>query len=128
MSLFSIFYLLLLHWVADFICQTDWEAKNKSTNNEALISHTSMYSIITFGGLIIYAIIAATSSLDTISVGSILLFTAVTFVTHTFIDYYTSRVNSYFWQKKDSHNFFVSVGFDQVLHYVQLFLCFKYIL
>ena len=52
-------------------------------------------------------------------------FPLITFITHTITDYFTSRLNSRLWAKGDVHNFFVSVGFDQVLHYVQLFLTYQ---
>lgn len=106
MSLFEIFMILLIHWVADFVLQTDWQAKNKSINNNALLTHTGAYSIV---WLVIFGP----------------LFGLITFVTHTVTDYFTSRLNKYLWEKGDVHNFFVSVGFDQVLHYVQLFLTYQ---
>lgn len=49
-------------------------------------------------------------------------FVPITFIFHTITDYFTNRLNSKLWAKGDVHNFFVSVGFDQCLHYVQLFL------
>jgi len=52
------------------------------------------------------------------------LFPIITFICHWITDYFTSRLNSKLWAKGDVHNFFVSVGFDQVLHYIQLFLTF----
>jgi hypothetical protein len=54
-----------------------------------------------------------------------LQFGFITFIFHTITDYFTSRLNSKLWKKGDVHNFFVSIGFDQVLHYVQLFLTYK---
>jgi hypothetical protein len=57
-------------------------------------------------------------------VGAVVLafvFSFITFGAHWFTDYYTSRLNSKLWSKGDVHNFFVNVGFDQVLHYIQLF-------
>jgi hypothetical protein len=51
-----------------------------------------------------------------------LWFSTLTFIFHWSTDYVTSRLNSKLWAKGDVHNFFVSVGFDQVLHYAQLFL------
>jgi len=52
-------------------------------------------------------------------------FVLITFVAHTITDYFTSRLNAKLWAKGDVHNFFVSVGFDQVLHYVQLFVTYQ---
>jgi len=37
-------------------------------------------------------------------------------------------INAKLWAKGDVHNFFVSIGFDQVLHYIQLFITFKYLM
>jgi hypothetical protein len=120
MSLYVIFGIILIHWFADFVCQTDWQAQNKSKSNKALLSHTLTYSWIwlTFG--CIYVLF----NLETYVPWTLTKFVWITFAAHTLTDYVTSRINSYLWQKKDVHNFFVSVGFDQVLHYVQLFLTF----
>ncbi len=106
MSLFEIFMILLIHWLADFVLQTDWQAKNKSSNNYALLTHTGVYSLI-------WLVILGP------------MFALITLVAHTITDYFTSRLNKYLWEKGDVHNFFVSVGFDQILHYVQLFLTYQ---
>ena len=39
---------------------------------------------------------------------------------HWVTDFLTSRIGKPFWDKGDFHNGFVVVGFDQVLHYIQL--------
>lgn len=125
--LISIIYVLLLHWLADFILQTDWMAINKSTNNEALIVHASSYSIVMLFGMVLYTLICGVD-LGYIVLSNLVAFGAITFAAHTVTDYYTSRLNSKLWKEGKRHEFFVSIGFDQVLHYVQLFLCFKYLL
>ena len=112
MSLTLIFSILFFHWVFDFVCQTHWQATNKSTNNYALLQHTLVYSL----SWVPFSIIVLG--------GSGGLFVLITFIAHTITDYFTSRLNSYLWKKGDVHNFFVSVGFDQFLHYLQLFLTF----
>lgn len=80
-----------------------------------------------------------------------LLFVLITFVCHTITDYFTSRLNSRLLPKttlvtlntrylggggnemlcypkgSSHHNFFVSIGFDQVLHYTQLFLTYYFL-
>lgn len=33
--------------------------------------------------------------------------------------------NGSLWEQKKVHEFFVSIGFDQLLHYIQLILTFK---
>lgn len=112
LSISTILTVIFVHWFADFVLQTDWQAKNKSKNNKALIAHTGIYSFVWF----LTCLLLGFSALNCI------IFTAITFVAHTLTDYFTSRLNSKLWAQGKVHNFFVSVGFDQVLHYVQLFL------
>jgi hypothetical protein len=105
------FIIILVHWIADFVLQTHWQATNKSTSNRALLSHTGIYSL----AWILPAIIL-------LGIVDGIIFVGITFILHTITDYFTSRLNSHLWKKGDIHNFFVSVGFDQILHYGQLFL------
>lgn len=95
-------FLLLVHWVADFVCQTDEMAINKSSSNAWLFTHTGVYAcfLLMFGP--VYAI--------------------VNWAAHTLTDYCSSRASSYFWKKNDRHNFFVVIGFDQFLHIAVLIL------
>ena len=104
---------LISHWLADFIMQTDYEATNKSFDDSMLLKHTIKYSLV-------MSIIIGIFTLMTLP--KILLFLIITFLCHTVQDYYTSRLNARLWQENRRHDFFVSVGFDQVLHYLQLFL------
>ena len=109
-------YIIFLHWIADFVCQTDKMARGKSKNWKDLLSHTLVYSLImSFGMLFVL----------NFSLINILLFGLTTFMLHTITDYFTSRLNSKLWADNKVHNFFVSVGFDQVLHYTQLFLTYS---
>jgi hypothetical protein len=55
----------------------------------------------------------------------LLLFPIITFIAHTITDYFTSRLNAKLWAKGNVHNFFVSIGFDQYLHYLQLFITYS---
>jgi hypothetical protein len=110
------FGIIVLHFIADFVLQTDAQAKAKSKSNNALLAHTGIYSLFFLvAGLFCGGIIFAGK------------FALITFLAHTVTDYFTSRLNSWLWAKGDVHNFFVSVGFDQVLHYAQLLLTFYYL-
>ena len=59
------------------------------------------------------------------------LFIPITFVCHWLTDYFTSKVNTglAIEAKRTTkwHDFFVNVGFDQLLHYIQLFLTYYYL-
>lgn len=126
MNLIEIFSIILIHWFADFVLQTDKQAKGKSKNWDDLLSHTLNYSLF----WIVPMLIIVFSGYTRLEVGWsqwMLLFIPITFITHTITDYFTSRLNSKLWSEGKVHNFFVSVGFDQVLHYVQLFTTYYYL-
>lgn len=118
-TLFIVLFILFVHWFSDFVLQTDWQAQNKSKAWIPLLSHTGIYSLcwipfcfIVFGNNLL----------------ANLTFVLITFVAHTITDYFTSRLNSYLWREKKVHYFFVSIGFDQLLHYAQLLLTYQFIL
>jgi len=106
----TIMSIIAVHWIADFVLQTDWQAKNKSSNNKALFAHVTSYTV----ALYVYAIIF-------LPVEVVYLWTFSNSLLHLITDYFTSRINTYLWSKGRVHDFFVSVGFDQVIHYACLF-------
>lgn len=108
-----------LHWFGDGVLQTDKQAKGKSKNWSDLLAHTFTYSSVYFAASVIYFFVVPNIW--------ILLFAPITLLFHTITDYFTSRLNSKLWAKGDVHNFFVSVLFDQFLHFVQLFYTFYYL-
>lgn len=98
----DIVILIWIHFIADFILQTDDIAKAKSTSNKALLIHVVIYSVLLlwFGWL----------------------FAIVNLVGHAITDYFTSRTASYFYQNDQRHWFFVTIGFDQAIHLTMLVL------
>lgn len=117
-SFYEIVVILFIHWVADFVVQTNWQAQNKSKDNIALLSHTFTYTVVVFCG---FFLLTGRGGPVTMShLGSALAFSLVTFITHTIIDYFTSRISAKLYKDGDIHNFFVMIGLDQIMHYVQL--------
>lgn len=116
MTNLEIFSILIIHWIGDFICQTDWQAKNKSTHNKALFLHVLSYTMVWFfaGAWFFYAPVVA-------------IFCLITFMAHFITDYFTSRLNTKLYTDGKIHWFFVSIGFDQILHYIQLFLTYQFL-
>lgn len=111
----GILLIIIVHWFADFVLQTNSQAKGKSKNWKPLLQHTLNYSLCwMIVGIIIYPSWS-------MFIGFTLPFTVITLVAHTITDYFTSRLNRKLWEQGRTHAFFVSVGFDQVLHYAQLF-------
>jgi len=109
-------YILLIHFLGDFCLQTDWQAKNKSTDVWALTAHCLVYSLVWVIALLPVLGITA------------VIFGIMTFATHLLTDFFTSRISKPFWDKGDTHTGFIIVGFDQILHYIQLYLTFKLLL
>lgn len=103
--------LLVIHWIADFRLQANWMAMQKSESTwngiSALTLHVTVYSLcfLWFG----------------------LLFVWWTFATHFVTDAITSRVNSYLYRRDMRHLFFVSIGFDQLIHATTLALTWKWL-
>ena len=77
-------------------------ALNKGSNLNWLVIHCLVYSIpfIFFFGL------------D---------FAAVAFTSHLLIDFISSKITKYLWNKGERHWFFVVIGLDQALHLTVLF-------
>lgn len=129
MTLQEILIIIFCHWVFDFVFQSHETSINKSKSWKYLLKHTATYSgswIIVFiiffmqNGYpyreVMFEIDMTPIFLNTLS------FIGVTMVFHTVTDYFTSRHNAKLYKEGRIHAFFVSIGFDQFLHYAQLFI------
>ena len=115
MSLQEILIILLIHWLADFSLQTHSQALGKSKSFEPLFEHVVVYSLVW--------LLAAYFLLGNWDKAAV--FAIVTFICHFVTDLITSRIARGFFDKGDTHNGFTVVGFDLILHYLQLFLTFE---
>lgn len=113
----QIFIIIFTHWVADFILQDEKWALGKSKNLNDLLCHTIVYSGFWFLPM-----------LYLIGLESSLMFVCITFLFHTLTDYFTSKIvskkfaNNHYGSQIPNLGAFTIIGFDQVLHYIQLFL------
>lgn len=119
-SIIIVLSILFIHWIADFVCQSEEMSLGKSKSWDPLLEHAFTYSAIWVLPSMFYGVLTHSDY----TVGHIIWFSPITFVCHTATDYYTSRVNAQLWDQKKTHQFFVSIGFDQFLHFTQLFLTF----
>ncbi len=100
--------LLAVHWFGDFVLQTHWQATNKSKNWNALFRHVFTYTVVLF---------FATPFIFPQGVyWGWFLFVTINGSLHFVTDAVTSRITSKLYAKGDIHNFFVAVGFDQLIH------------
>lgn len=127
MKIEIVLFIIFVHWIADFVLQTDKQAKGKSKNWIDLLDHTLSYSLVWLivGLIFLFYSLIKIPIQSTSNLLNIFYFVGVTFICHTVTDYFTSRLNSKLWIKGEVHNFFVSVGFDQFLHYAQLLITYK---
>lgn len=95
--------ILLLHFVMDFICQSDWMALGKSSKWWPLFWHVLIYS----------------SAFGYVWGPEMFLWT---FVTHFVTDYFTSRWTTNLFKRGERHDFFVIIGLDQLIHATTLTL------
>ena len=119
-----VLFILFVHWIADFVLRTDKQAKGKSKNWDDLLDHTLNYSAVWYGTGMLFQIFTNGKAFEVWAVSE---FTLITFIFHTITDYFTSRLNSKLYDKGQIHNFFVSIGFDQLLHYTQLLFTYWYL-
>lgn len=117
-SIYIIFTIIITHYIADFIMQDEKWAVGKSKNVYDLTYHVWTYSLIW--------IVPAYFMLETTS--QMYVFLVVTFCAHWITDYITSRIVSKKFEAKHygspipNLGAFSVIGFDQLLHYTQLFL------
>ena len=106
---FLLCFVFALHFIGDFMLQTHKQATNKSKSIKYLTYHVLTYclpffALIALGGLSY----------------NMLYFFLLLFGTHWLTDFFSSKATSYFYRKQDWHNFFVIVGFDQLVHIITL--------
>ena len=103
----DVVFLMLLHFCADFLMQTDSMALNKSTHNGWLGLHCLVYSV---PFALFYGV----------------WFALVNMVIHFGVDFFTSRATTAAWKAKRRQAFFIIIGADQLIHITTLILTFLY--
>lgn len=108
--------IIICHWIFDFIFQAEEWALGKSKSLKPLLKHTFTYGILWNIPVYIF----------TGDIIGTLIFSLITFVAHTITDYFTSKAVSKKFANKElggpipNLGAFTYIGFDQVLHYIQL--------
>ena len=103
--MYEILLLIWIHFVADFLLQSDKMALNKSSSNEWLAIHVGIYTLpfFIFGWQ----------------------FALINGAAHFITDYFTSRYAKRLWIREERHWFFVIVGLDQAIHLTTLVVTYE---
>lgn len=108
--------ILVAHYIGDFVIQTQEQSEKKSVSNNHLWMHCVTYSLVWL-------------FVSPFFVGwNCFWFFLITFICHFGTDYFTSRMVKKRFSVKRYHDGFVVIGMDQILHYVQLYLTFHFLL
>ena len=107
----TLLFLMLAHWVGDFVLQSDAIAKGKSKSLDVLFTHVLIYTGVMFWSACIVMPIQTAGR-----------WVVVNAVLHFVTDFLTSKASARLFAKGDVHNGFVVIGFDQFLHLVCLTL------
>lgn len=99
--------MVWLHFIADFVFQSDWMAMNKSKRIWPLNIHIFVYMLCLLGFGFQFALLNG--------------------VLHWITDFFSSRVTSLLWAKQKRHWFFVVIGLDQAIHMSCLFCSYIYL-
>lgn len=117
------FCIFIVHWIADYLLQRGEWAIQKSSDMNALLKHTITYSVVWLIPMI-----------PLLGFINALWFCYLTWVIHTLTDFATSpKVKRMFEEEKyytdlPNQGVFSMMGFDQVLHYLQLYGTFLFLL
>lgn len=116
---------IVIHFIGDFICQTDWMAINKSKSWMALLTHVLVYTWVLFIGTTLFVLYLGYPDLGlsltlTIALPPIVLWVSLNGALHFITDAITSRWTASLWKREQRHWFFVVIGLDQVIHYTTL--------
>ena len=92
----TIFLLIWIHFVADFLLQTDKMATQKSKSLFWLSAHVGVYTVpfLIFGWR--YAVFNG--------------------LAHFVTDFFTSKITAQLWKREKRHAFFAVIGLDQAIH------------
>jgi hypothetical protein len=98
--------ILLFHFIADFLFQSDDMAMNKSWGYGWLTMHTGVYT----------AVLMSLMMMLFKNIEFAVFFATINGAGHWIIDAVTSRINTKLWKEEKRHWFFTMIGFDQFLH------------
>ncbi len=115
-DIYTIIAILFAHWVADFICQTQYMALNKAKSLKALGLHALAYTIA-----MLFLLAPILTSGNGTMIGVFTSWILINGFLHGAVDFVSSKATSYQYNRGRMSNFYNIIGFDQFVHAVILF-------
>jgi hypothetical protein len=129
--------IIIVHYIADFMFQTEKMATTKSENIDSLIKHGLVYTFVFF---IAFSLWCAYNNhithLNAYELGltlKVFWFFPITFVFHVIVDFFTSKIvkrkfeNKSYYTGLPNFGVFSIIGMDQVIHYIILFATYYFV-
>ena len=104
-----ILIIFVVHFLADFVFQSSKMATGKSKSLKWLSIHVGVYGLVSLISAFIVGVY-----LENLLLG--FAWWAINIGLHFIIDFITSKITSRLWEEKKMRQFFVMIGFDQLLH------------
>jgi membrane-bound acyltransferase YfiQ involved in biofilm formation len=117
-------YILILHYVGDWLLQTRKIAEGKSSSITILSHHVTLYTLTIFVGIIVPLLLLGAST-DTMHLLTQWIF--LNGVLHWITDYFTSKMTKKYYTSGNMKKFWHTVGLDQLIHAVTLIMTLMYI-
>lgn len=107
MEIQIILAIVIAHWIGDYVLQSESMAIGKATSIKWLTIHVLVW----------------TASLGVITTlfGATFTWVAAMGVAHWIQDFVTAKINSHYQKTKQLKLFWLTIGSDQMLHYMVLF-------
>jgi hypothetical protein len=120
--IFVIIYLMLFHWIGDFVFQSRYMAETKHQLFSSLFLHTAIYSLVMAVGMwsLVPILYIVTMYVINFTFWKLLLSTFLIFVFHSLTDSVTSGMTKKFHSYGQTKKFFTTIGFDQWFHLIQI--------
>lgn len=114
-----LFYLLLLHFVADFICQSNMSITHRGKDFGWLLVHIVGYVLTFFAGMMLGVLFLGFSAI------MVFKLTLTILTVHSFVDFCLGKITSHFWEMKQHRWAFVIMGAEQIFHIILLICIFQ---
>lgn len=114
MSLLQFTFLVIVHYIADFIFQTREMGTKKSSSIKWLSLHVLVYITV----FVTFTLIFVDSNISFSE--QYLKWFIVNGILHWITDFFSSKLSSYFYKNKKEKLFWSTIGFDQLIHILTL--------